>query len=70
MNPVVTPTVGHMYAAVQSLDGFWYRARCDQIVNDQEVLVTFIDFGNKEIVPLAKMKMLLPHMAELPTMVS
>lgn len=36
-----------------SQDGQWYRARIDKMpANSKEVEVTFIDYGNKELVPL------------------
>lgn len=46
-----TPKKGEYCAAIFSADGLWYRARVDKVVSKSEYQVTFVDYGNSEVVP-------------------
>lgn len=39
-------------------DGQWYRATITKVLYSQHVQVTYIDFGNSEMVPVSSLKMI------------
>lgn len=49
-----TPKKGDIIAAKFSVDHLWYRARVDRIV-DKKVEVTYVDYGNKELLTFKSM---------------
>lgn len=59
------PAVGEFYAG-QFVDGSWYRCRVDACDLDRNVTVTYIDYGNKEVVPCSKLRKLRPEWCSLP----
>jgi len=46
-----TPKKGDVVVAKFSVDGQWYRVRIDKINENKKVEVTYIDYGNKELLP-------------------
>lgn len=45
-----TPKAGDLVAAKYAADGQWYRARIDRIHDKNRIDVTYVDYGNKEVV--------------------
>ena len=45
-----TPKKGDVVAAKFSADGQWYRARIEKIIDKNRIEVTYVDYGNKELV--------------------
>ena len=43
---------GQPCAATYSEDGEWYRARVEQVMDGDQALVTFVDYGNSELASL------------------
>lgn len=62
---VSAPAVGEFYAG-QFVDGSWYRCRVDACDLDRNVTVTYIDYGNKEVVPCSKLRKLRPEWCSPP----
>lgn len=42
---------GYKFLAKWTVDGAWYTARIDEITNMDHIRVTFLDYGNTEIIP-------------------
>ena len=59
------PSPGYPCCAQFTVDGCWYRALITQ-VSGGRALVLYIDFGNSETLPFAKIKRLLPEFLKLP----
>ncbi|KAK7488311.1 hypothetical protein BaRGS_00020470 [Batillaria attramentaria] len=59
------PVVGELVAAKYSTSGEWCRAEV-QMVDDSQVLVQYIDFGNSETLPLTQLQALRREHASLP----
>eukprot|EP00058_Branchiostoma_floridae_P022523 XP_002608013.1 hypothetical protein BRAFLDRAFT_74965 [Branchiostoma floridae] len=59
------PQAGELCAAKFS-DGGWYRASVDSVNPDGTLAVTYVDFGNSESIPVARVRKLDPKMAKLP----
>ncbi|XP_078589209.1 tudor domain-containing protein 1-like isoform X2 [Branchiostoma floridae x Branchiostoma japonicum] len=59
------PQAGELCAAKFS-DGGWYRASVDSVNPDGTLAVTYVDFGNSESIPVARVRKLEPKMAKLP----
>ncbi|XP_063970734.1 staphylococcal nuclease domain-containing protein 1-like [Lytechinus pictus] len=55
-----TPQVGQLCAAKFALDGQWYRAKVERVSSRDKVIVLFIDFGNRELVPSTSLASLPP----------
>jgi staphylococcal nuclease domain-containing protein 1 len=49
-----SPKKGEIVAAKFTADGLWYRARVEKLV-DKKVEVTYVDYGNKEILPVKRL---------------
>lgn len=62
---VSAPAVGEFYAG-QFVDGSWYRCRVDACDLDRNVTVTYIDYGNKEMVSCSKLRKLRSEWCSLP----
>lgn len=45
-----TPSKGDVCAAKYSADGLWYRARVEKPLPNKQFQVTFVDYGNQEVV--------------------
>eukprot|EP00057_Strongylocentrotus_purpuratus_P024551 XP_011679025.1 PREDICTED: tudor domain-containing protein 15 isoform X3 [Strongylocentrotus purpuratus] len=59
-------TIGMSCGAQYSADQAWYRAKITGIRKNGDVEVTFVDYGNSEMVNPGQIKMLSPDMLELP----
>lgn len=57
---------GQPCAAKFSEDGVWYRARVESFAGDGQILVWFVDYGNKELRTRADVKLLRPQFFDLP----
>lgn len=55
----ITPAAGQIYAVLSS-DSNWYRGSITEIKED-EVIVTFVDYGNSESVPVTNLRELSPQ---------
>ena len=63
------PVLGDVYAAQFTLDNEWYRAMVMEIKGDN-CSVQYIDYGNREVIPVTSLRKLENHMTKLPIMVS
>ncbi|CAH0703371.1 unnamed protein product [Spodoptera exigua] len=54
------PRRGQVCAARYTLDENWYRAKVERITEDKMVHIFYIDYGNREIVPSARLAPLPP----------
>ena len=61
-----SPSVGDPCIAKFSADGAWYRAKVLSILDDTQVLVRFIDYGNEDAVNKKQVKLLKKTYRELP----
>ncbi|CAN7984711.1 unnamed protein product [Ixodes pacificus] len=80
LNPDEEPRAGKMYLAQFLLDNNWYRCRvlrlvrCDLDVVDGasfsqssfKVEVFYVDYGNSEVVPLSRLRVMVPVFEKLP----
>ncbi|KAM7308903.1 RING finger protein 17 isoform X2 [Ixodes scapularis] len=80
LNPDEEPRAGKMYLAQFLLDNNWYRCRvlrvvrCDLDVVDGasfsqssfKVEVFYVDYGNSEVVPLSRLRVMVPVFERLP----
>ena len=48
---IVSVGVGTLCAAQYTVDDGWYRARVDNVTGADAYKVTFVDYGNKEVLP-------------------
>ena len=60
------PIRGACYAALYSLDNVWYRANIIGLPTQDNVMVEFIDYGNKELVPCVNIRPLPAQFITLP----
>ncbi|XP_013063058.2 tudor domain-containing protein 1-like [Biomphalaria glabrata] len=60
---VIQPRLGSIYGS--KFEGEWSRVRVDEI-DDEEVTVYYIDFGNSERVQISNLRQLTPKMIVLP----
>ena len=62
------PVVGELVCAPFSFDGgrSWYRAQVLEVLGNGRITVLFVDYGNKEDVPLSDIYPLKPQFAEIP----
>ncbi|KAH9370061.1 hypothetical protein HPB48_001938 [Haemaphysalis longicornis] len=56
--PLPSPAPGHAAGARYAADGLWYRVRVLAAPEAGQCRVTFVDFGNDEVVPLSDMRVL------------
>ena len=70
---VRTPTVGQLYVARNCVDSMWYRARVEEIQEGRKADVFYIDYGNRDTVPLSSLRSIdnvKSHLLTLPYQVS
>ncbi|XP_053548968.1 tudor domain-containing protein 1 [Bombina bombina] len=60
------PTAGDVCSAQFSVDNQWYRVSVLEYVSKESVLIGYIDFGNLEVLPVSKLRPMLPSMESLP----
>ena len=63
---IMWPYKGLVCAARFSGDKVWYRALVTDVVGDQLVQVTYVDFGNSEELPFSEIRRIPDHMVQLP----
>ena len=61
--------LGMVCVAQYTEDKAWYRAIVSGLPGRQNVQVTYVDFGNEEIVPYFKLKKILDKFVSLPVQV-
>jgi len=59
LNLVTPPFIGMAVAACFSQDKKWYRAEIFELVDQDQVNVIFVDYGNKEKINVNDLKQLL-----------
>ena len=69
-NTAYVPERGELVAAQFSEDQCWYRAGVKAVNLDGSLLVTYLDYGNSEEVPVARVRRLQTNMPQLPLQVS
>lgn len=67
---VKCPVVGDVYGAQFTLDDDWYRARVDALQGSGKVMVTYLDYGNKETLTTTRLRQLADNMVTVPALVS
>lgn len=60
------PLRGTCCAALYSMDNVWYRANIIGLPNQENVMVEFVDYGNKELVPRVNIRPLPTQFLTLP----
>ena len=65
------PAQGDLCAGQFSMDKNWYRCRIDCLLaNSGEVAVSYVDYGNAEVIPVSSIRLLHSHFADLPLQVN
>ncbi|XP_063290250.1 tudor domain-containing protein 1 [Pelobates fuscus] len=65
-SPSFVPAVGDMCSAQFTEDDRWYRASILKYTSQDSVLVGYVDYGNVEILPVSRLRPILPSMMMLP----
>ena len=65
-NTPYKPIVGELCCARFSADEDWYRALVEQELSDAERSVLFVDYGNRDVVPVEHIRRVLPSFTRLP----
>ncbi|NWX01980.1 TDRD1 protein, partial [Caloenas nicobarica] len=60
------PATGNVCCAQFTEDNLWYRAAVTEYVSEDSVLVGYIDYGNYEVLPLARLRPIIPRLMGLP----
>ncbi|NXG07303.1 TDRD1 protein, partial [Sakesphorus luctuosus] len=60
------PAAGNVCCAQFAEDNLWYRAAITAYASEDTVLVDFVDYGNSDSVPLAKLRPAIPALMDLP----
>ncbi|KAM6329775.1 tudor domain-containing protein 1 [Podargus strigoides] len=65
-SPAFHPAVGSMCCAQFTEDNLWYRAAVITHVSEDTVLAAYVDYGNSEVLPLTRLRPVIPRLMELP----
>uniref|UniRef100_A0A8C5Q4P6 Tudor domain containing 1 n=1 Tax=Leptobrachium leishanense TaxID=445787 RepID=A0A8C5Q4P6_9ANUR len=65
-SPGFAPGVGDMCCAQFTEDNRWYRASIVKYTSNDSVLVGYVDFGNVEVLPVSRLRPVLPNMMAFP----
>ncbi|XP_068255128.1 tudor domain-containing protein 1 [Nyctibius grandis] len=65
-NPAFRPATGNKCCAQFTADNLWYRAAVLAYVSEDTVLVSYIDYGNFEVLPLTRLRPMIPRLMDLP----
>lgn len=63
---IMWPYKGLICASRFSEDKVWYRSLVTEVIADQLVRVSFVDFGNTEELPFSEIRRIPDHMVQLP----
>ena len=50
---------GQIFCAKYTEDGNFYRARVLEVVDSKHIKVQYVDFGNKEVIPVDRLRVLI-----------
>ncbi|KFP13485.1 Tudor domain-containing protein 1, partial [Egretta garzetta] len=65
-SPAFRPAPGNVCCAQFTEDNIWYRAAVTANVSEDTVLVGYIDYGNFEVLPLTRLRPMIPRLMALP----
>ncbi|NXG40959.1 TDRD1 protein, partial [Psilopogon haemacephalus] len=65
-SPTFRPAVGSVCCAQFTGDSYWYRAAVSAYVSEDTVIAIYIDYGNFEVLPLARLRPMIPRLMDLP----
>ncbi|NXD66242.1 TDRD1 protein, partial [Eolophus roseicapillus] len=65
-NPAFRPPVGNVCCAQFTGDHRWYRAVVVAYVSEEAVVAEYIDYGNSEVLPLTRLRPVIPRLMDLP----
>ncbi|KAM6265892.1 tudor domain-containing protein 1 [Porphyrio hochstetteri] len=65
-DPAFHPVLGNLYCAQFTGDNLWYRAAVTAYVSEDTVLVSYVDYGNFEALPLTRLHPMIPRLMDIP----
>ncbi|NWR58385.1 TDRD1 protein, partial [Bucorvus abyssinicus] len=65
-SPAFHPAVGSVCCAQFTEDNLWYRAAVKAYDSEDTVLAGYIDYGTFEVLPLTRLRPMIPRLMELP----
>ncbi|NXK81624.1 TDRD1 protein, partial [Amazona guildingii] len=65
-SPAFRPPVGNVCCAQFTEDNQWYRAAVVAYVSEEAVVAEYIDYGNSEVLPLTRLRPVIPRLMDLP----
>ncbi|KAM6066891.1 tudor domain-containing protein 1 [Chlamydotis macqueenii] len=66
-SPAFRPAAGNVCCAQFTEDNLWYRAAIIAYVSEDTVLAGYIDYGNFEVLPLTRLRPMIPRLMDLPS---
>ncbi|XP_008939923.1 PREDICTED: tudor domain-containing protein 1-like, partial [Merops nubicus] len=65
-SPDFRPAAGDVCCAQFTEDNCWYRAAVTACASEDTVLVGYLDYGNFEVLPLTRLRPMIPRLMDLP----
>ncbi|XP_053928214.1 tudor domain-containing protein 1 [Cuculus canorus] len=65
-SPAFHPAAGNLCCAQFTEDNLWYRAAVVAYVSEDNVLAGYIDYGNFEVLPVTRLRPMIPRLMDLP----